>query len=367
MCVVHVRSSEMFTPRYLKLLTLSTGVQLIIRGVQGRWCLFLKSTISSLVLLTFRERQLYWHHDVSLSTSSKYAASSLLLMRPRTTVSSAPKSKPQVFPLIRKDGYVEVFVLEIYRDKPVLGSDLWHNLSQSNILNLSCMTESFRTRRSLKWDTTPILLWNCDIPAVKPGFLVGVRYIFYVPFLYQSFHFLFHYQNLLGGHLGGKQPHKSGWARPVLYLIPFFYSLQDPTRYIWQKFPRCPDSTWGTSLSRLVSGLICSCAVRTMSWNGKPKGSVWTDRSEILLGGGRHPKDSTFPGGPWDMHLMETAAPWSTRGGRLGRKDPWRDWRETDTVKWGVDRFTSGGGGGGGGCPHFPEPSGIRTSSPQPS
>ncbi len=29
------------------------------------------------------------HHDVSLSTSSKYAASSLLEMRPRTTVSSA--------------------------------------------------------------------------------------------------------------------------------------------------------------------------------------------------------------------------------------------------------------------------------------
>ncbi len=30
-----------------------------------------------------------WHHDVSLSTSSKYAVSSLLEMRPRTTVSSA--------------------------------------------------------------------------------------------------------------------------------------------------------------------------------------------------------------------------------------------------------------------------------------
>ncbi len=41
------------------------------------------------ILLTFRERQLSWHHDVSLSTSSKYAASSLLLMRTRTTVSSA--------------------------------------------------------------------------------------------------------------------------------------------------------------------------------------------------------------------------------------------------------------------------------------
>ncbi len=39
--------------------------------------------------LTFRERQLSWHHDVSLSTSSKYAVLSLLEMRPRTTVSSA--------------------------------------------------------------------------------------------------------------------------------------------------------------------------------------------------------------------------------------------------------------------------------------
>ncbi len=141
-CVVHVRSSEMFTPRYLKLLTLSTGVPLIIRGVQGRWCLFLKSTISSLVLLTFRERQLYWHHDVSLSTSSKYAASSLLLMRPRTTVSSAPKSKPQVFPLIRKYSSLRSIVTNQSSDL------MWHNLSQSNILNLSCMTESFRTRRS---------------------------------------------------------------------------------------------------------------------------------------------------------------------------------------------------------------------------
>ncbi len=36
-----------------------------------------------------REKQLSWHHDVSLSISSKYAVSSLLEMRPRTTVSSA--------------------------------------------------------------------------------------------------------------------------------------------------------------------------------------------------------------------------------------------------------------------------------------
>ncbi len=36
-----------------------------------------------------RERQLSLHHDVSLSTLSKYAVSSLLEIRPRTTVSSA--------------------------------------------------------------------------------------------------------------------------------------------------------------------------------------------------------------------------------------------------------------------------------------
>ncbi len=74
----------MFTPRYLKLLTpLHRGSPLIIEECTGSCCLFLKSTISSLVLLTFRDRQLSWHHDVSLSTSSKYAVSSLLEMRPQ--------------------------------------------------------------------------------------------------------------------------------------------------------------------------------------------------------------------------------------------------------------------------------------------
>ncbi len=51
-----------------------------------------------------------------------------------------------------------------------------------NILNLSCMTESFRIRRSTMGCNPPILLWNYEIPAVNPGFPVGVRYIFYGPF-----------------------------------------------------------------------------------------------------------------------------------------------------------------------------------------
>ncbi len=113
-------------------------------------------------------------------------------------------------------------------------------------------------------------------------------------------------------------------------------------RYFWQ-FPRCQNSTRGTSLSRLVSGFISSCAVRTTSWNGEPAGSVWTDCSETLLEGAGIPKATTFPGGPWDMRSPETAAPWGTRGGRVGRLVPWGHRRETGTVKLGVNRFTSRG------------------------
>ncbi len=155
------------------------------------------------------------------------------------------------------------------------------------------------------------------------------------------------------------------WGATLVKNTPIFYNLQDPTRYIWQKFPRCQNSTRGISLSRLVSGFICSCAVRTTFWNGEPTGSIWTDHSETLLGGGGHPKATTFLDGPWDMRSRETAAPWSTRGGRVGRTVPWRHRRETDTVKWGVVRSTSWWGGGGG-SPHWPEPSGIKSFLPPP-
>ncbi len=94
---------------------------------------------------------------------------------------------------------------------------------------------------------------------------------------------------------------------------------------------------WGS-----ISHALSSCAVRMTSWNGKPIGSVWTDRSETLLGGG-HPKASMFPGGSWDMRSPKTAAPWSTRGDRVGRTVHWGHRRETDTVKLGVDRSTLGG------------------------
>ena len=78
-----VRSSEMWTPRNLKLLTLSTVVPSMLSGA----CTLLprlKSTISSLVLLMLRERLLAVHHSARSFTSSLYAPSSSLVMLPMT-------------------------------------------------------------------------------------------------------------------------------------------------------------------------------------------------------------------------------------------------------------------------------------------
>ncbi len=96
-----------------------------------------------------------------------------------------------------------------------------------------------------------------------------------------------------------------------------------------RSFYAAKNYTRGTSLSRLVSGLVCICALRTTSWSSEPAGGVCADYSETLLRGGGHPEATTFPGGPWDMRLPETAAPWSTRGGRVGRPVSWGHRRET--------------------------------------
>uniref|UniRef100_A0A0E9T1Q5 Uncharacterized protein n=1 Tax=Anguilla anguilla TaxID=7936 RepID=A0A0E9T1Q5_ANGAN len=60
----------MWTSRYLKLLTLSTGDPLICRGVSVLSLFFLqKYTTISLVLLTFRKRRLSWPHSDRSATS----------------------------------------------------------------------------------------------------------------------------------------------------------------------------------------------------------------------------------------------------------------------------------------------------------
>ncbi len=50
--------------------------------------------------------------------------------------SFAPESKPQELLALRKDGYVKICVFQIYRDKPVLGPDLRHDLFECEHLEL---------------------------------------------------------------------------------------------------------------------------------------------------------------------------------------------------------------------------------------
>ncbi len=149
------------------------------------------------------------------------------------------------------------------------------------------------------------------------------------------------------------------WKTPHI-----FYNLQDPMRYIWQKFPRCQNSTRGTSLSRLVSGFICSCAVRTTFWNGKPTGSVWTDHSETLLGGGGHPKGHYVSGWTLRYALARDRCALRHTKWQGWQTGPWGHRRETGTVKWGVNRSTSRGKSSLAwalGCQdHFPQPSRIN-------
>lgn len=83
-----MRSSEIWTPKNLKLLTLSTIVPSIHSGA-CTFFLHLKFTISSLVLLTFRERLLAVHHLARSLTLSLYAPSSSLVMLQMTVVPSA--------------------------------------------------------------------------------------------------------------------------------------------------------------------------------------------------------------------------------------------------------------------------------------
>ncbi|KAF7642677.1 hypothetical protein LDENG_00253320 [Lucifuga dentata] len=86
--MVHVKSLEMWTPRYLMLWTISTAAPPMNRG-EGVWLLLLKSTTSSFVFSTLMQR-LFSPHQFSRSfTSCRYEDSSSCDISPTTTVSSA--------------------------------------------------------------------------------------------------------------------------------------------------------------------------------------------------------------------------------------------------------------------------------------
>ncbi len=68
--VVQVRSSVMFTPRNLVLLTLSTVELSMVSGGWSVEFLLLKSNTTSFVFSTLRDRLLAPHHSASCATSS---------------------------------------------------------------------------------------------------------------------------------------------------------------------------------------------------------------------------------------------------------------------------------------------------------
>ncbi len=95
-----------------------------------------------------------------------------------------------------------------------------------------------------------------------------------------------------------------------------FYRTKDPWRHIWQQFPRCQWSAKGTSLSKLVSGVLG--AASSVPWSGGPAGEGRTSWSRDPRRGGEPLSSATFPGErDWEKSSLETAAPWNI--GRVGR------------------------------------------------
>ncbi len=147
---------------------------------------------------------------------------------------------------------------------------------------------------------------------------------------------MFHYQSLLGAHQVGKYPVKQRRTRPELNLVPFFYSTQDPLRYIWQKLPRCQKIYKGTSLSRLASAVLWTTS--TVPWSGDPAGDGWSNCFKHFFGGSEPLRTATIPGGGWERNSLDIAVPWTTAGGRGNVTISWGYWGETGTVCWGVYR-----------------------------
>ena len=88
MLYVQEWSAEMWVPRNLKVVTVSTCSPFMRRGVWS--CLFfVKSMMSYFVFWTYRVRLLSEHHSDSSSTSALFAVSSSPRMSPTTVVSSA--------------------------------------------------------------------------------------------------------------------------------------------------------------------------------------------------------------------------------------------------------------------------------------
>ncbi len=175
------------------------------------------------------------------------------------SVCFAPKSEPQEPPVTRKDGYVVCKYAFLRSIVTTQSSDLICGTIclRVNILNLSCMTESFRTRRSKMERNPPSFFWTMK----NPVFLLEWGTYFMAPFSNRAFTSCSITRTCWGATLVDNTPINLGGRDP-------FYILQDPTRYIWQKFPCCHIGGGGVliGLSPQASGLLSRSLLR--NYNG---------------------------------------------------------------------------------------------------
>ncbi len=154
---------------------------------------------------------------------------------------------------------------------------------------------------------------------------------------------MFHYQNLLGGHLGGKHPHKPGRSRPELY----WYDFSIVCRTQWDIFGRSfhavkillqVSASWDWFLDLYV--VVQSERCPEMA--NRQEASELTALKTSSEGAGiqrplRFRVDAEICARHWPL------GPEAHKVDGVGRAVPWGRRRKTDTVKWGVDCSTSGG------------------------
>ncbi len=97
-------------------------------------------------------------------------------------------------------------VLQTYRDKPVLGSDLTHDGRNSEHLEPESPERTIQVPQIQNWTQPPILPGNYEVPAVEPGLPVWRRNTLYGLLNQQGVNFLFHHPTLLWVHRSPDHP-----------------------------------------------------------------------------------------------------------------------------------------------------------------
>jgi hypothetical protein len=127
---------------------------------------------------------------------------------------------------------MEVCVLQIYRDEPVLELDLTHDGWNCEHFEPESPQRPIQVPEIYYWTQPPILLGNYEVPAVEPGLPVWQRNTFYGLLDQQGLNFLFHNPNLLWANHSPDHPVEPRGRATELQPVTQFYSTQGPRRYI---------------------------------------------------------------------------------------------------------------------------------------